>query len=311
MTTLEKTLRTAVEAAQDVLAEYIDPGIELSDADCINRLLSILDHRDLVRALRSSPAVDGVGVAIKPLEWNESDGGFLSRGGLFEYWVKQPINANVWRWAKWPLGAYSTPYPTADEAKAAAEAHYQDRIRSALSTTSDRASVDPADLQLLMQLKRDNVWDGARPVVESDFEQCFRLSDAGLIALEQVAQGVRLNAWDRLPVADIAVFARRDDCLDVMVPSDLRMLVGRLARAESMFFWPDATRRQWWISQRVVMEGRINRADICDAFGVSVPQASADIQRWLKDNPGVLSYDKSAKCYRADRLALSKEGSQS
>jgi hypothetical protein len=53
--------------------------------------------------------------------------------------------------------------------------------------------VDLADLQLLMHLKDDNVWDGARPVVERDFEQCFRLSEAGLIALEQVALGVRLH----------------------------------------------------------------------------------------------------------------------
>jgi hypothetical protein len=52
---------------------------------------------------------------------------------------------------------------------------------------------DLADLQLLMHLKDDNVWDGARPVVESNFEQCFRLSEAGLIALEQVARGVRLH----------------------------------------------------------------------------------------------------------------------
>jgi hypothetical protein len=53
--------------------------------------------------------------------------------------------------------------------------------------------VDLADLQLLMRLKNDNVWDGARPVVERNFEQCFRLSEAGLIALEQVARGVRLH----------------------------------------------------------------------------------------------------------------------
>lgn len=107
------------------------------------------------------------------------------------------------------------------------------------------------------------------------------------------------NGWDRLPVADIATFARRDDCLDMMVPSDLRMIVGRLARAEEMLFWPDAKRRQWWIAEHVAAAGKVNRADICGAFGVSVPQASADIQRWIAANPGVLTYDKSAKCYIA------------
>lgn len=102
----------------------------------------------------------------------------------------------------------------------------------------------------------------------------------------------------------MATFARRDDCLDTMVPSDLRMIVGRLSRAEAhdwraMFFWPDAKRRQWWIGQRITGEGRINRADICGAFGVSVPQASADMRRWIAANPGALFYDKSAKCYVA------------
>lgn len=43
----------AVREAQDVLAEYIDPGIELSEQDCINRLLGILDNRDLVVTVRT------------------------------------------------------------------------------------------------------------------------------------------------------------------------------------------------------------------------------------------------------------------
>lgn len=73
-----------------------------------------------------------------------------------------------------------------------------------------------------------------------------------------------------------------------------------------MFFWPDAKRRQWWISKQVASVGKINRADICSAFDVSVPQASKDINRWLTANPGALNYDKSAKCYITDagRLAI-------
>lgn len=112
-------------------------------------------------------------------------------------------------------------------------------------------------------------------------------------------QEATLNAWDRLPAEAIAEFARRDDCLDVMVPSDLRMIVGRIVRAETMFFWPDVDRRQWWISQQLALVGKINRSDICRAFSVSVPQASADIKRWTAANPGALQYDKSAKCYVA------------
>lgn len=46
----------AVEQAQDVLAEYIVPDSGISDTECVNRLLGILDHQDLVRAMRASPA---------------------------------------------------------------------------------------------------------------------------------------------------------------------------------------------------------------------------------------------------------------
>ncbi len=45
----------AVRAAQDVLAEYIVPDSSISDFDCVNRLLAILDDQVLVRALKSTP----------------------------------------------------------------------------------------------------------------------------------------------------------------------------------------------------------------------------------------------------------------
>lgn len=56
--------------------------------------------------------------------------------------------------------------------------------------------VSPEDLQLLAQLQRDNTHDGARPVIGGNnkaWEQARRLSDAGLVAIEQVAQGGRLH----------------------------------------------------------------------------------------------------------------------
>lgn len=51
-------IRSAVEASQSILAEYIVPDSGITDRECVNRLLGILDHQDLVRALlRSSEAV--------------------------------------------------------------------------------------------------------------------------------------------------------------------------------------------------------------------------------------------------------------
>jgi len=69
------------------------------------------------------------------------------------------------------------------------------RIEASPAPVSDLSG---QDLQLLDRLKRDNVWDGARPVLEGprtdpETEQAFRLSDQGYIALEQVARGVRLH----------------------------------------------------------------------------------------------------------------------
>jgi len=84
--------------------------------------------------------------------------------------------------------------------------------------------------------------------------------------------------------------------------------VVRIADLEAIIKLPDAKRRQWFISDTVNTTGRLNRADICEAFGVSVPQASADIKQWVADNPGVLTYDKSAKRYAlAARLSQMEE----
>ncbi|MEJ8816103.1 WYL domain-containing protein [Variovorax ureilyticus] len=46
-------------------------------------------------------------------------------------------------------------------------------------------------------------------------------------------------------------------------------------------------------------EGRINRSDLTDFFGISVPQASLDISRYLELAPGNAIYDRSSKVYLA------------
>jgi hypothetical protein len=46
-------------------------------------------------------------------------------------------------------------------------------------------------------------------------------------------------------------------------------------------------------------EGRINRADIMERFGVSVPQASKDLSLYEEKAPGNLVYDRSEKRYFA------------
>lgn len=60
---------------------------------------------------------------------------------------------------------------------------------------------------------------------------------------------------------------------------------------------PDADRRQWFLSELVSSKGYFNRANLCEAFGISTPQASTDIRRFLTKFPGLIEYDKTAKRY--------------
>lgn len=63
---------------------------------------------------------------------------------------------------------------------------------------------------------------------------------------------------------------------------------------------------RWGLAQRIAFidfrlywEGRINRSDIIDFFGISPQQASADLQEYFRFAADSVEYDKSAKSYRA------------
>ena len=58
-------------------------------------------------------------------------------------------------------------------------------------------------------------------------------------------------------------------------------------------------RRLEFIEFRLYWEGGINRADIVDQFGLSVPQASKDLTRYQELAPNNMAYDKSEKRYFA------------
>lgn len=68
----------------------------------------------------------------------------------------------------------------------------------------------------------------------------------------------------------------------------------------------DAPRRRWgpgqrleFIEFRAFWEGGVNRGDLQGRFGVSAPQASADLSDYMAAAPGNLAYDASAKRYVA------------
>lgn len=56
-------------------------------------------------------------------------------------------------------------------------------------------------------------------------------------------------------------------------------------------------RRLQFIDFRLRWEARLNRKDIIEHFGVSVPQASLDIAKYLELAPHNLSYDPSSRSY--------------
>jgi len=58
-------------------------------------------------------------------------------------------------------------------------------------------------------------------------------------------------------------------------------------------------RRLEFIEFLLYWEGRVNRKNITQFFGVSVPQASGDIQRYQKLAPDNIAYDRSKKYYFA------------
>ncbi len=58
-------------------------------------------------------------------------------------------------------------------------------------------------------------------------------------------------------------------------------------------------RRLEFIDFRLRWDGRINRSDITSFFGISVPQASLDIARYLELGPENLEYDRSSRIYLA------------
>ena len=71
-------------------------------------------------------------------------------------------------------------------------------------------------------------------------------------------------------------------------------LVGEMTRPR----W-SAQRRLEFIEFRLYWEGRVNRSDLTDFFGISVPQASADLTTYQQMAEGNMVYDKTAKAYVA------------
>lgn len=52
-----------------------------------------------------------------------------------------------------------------------------------------------------------------------------------------------------------------------------------------------------WIDAKLASTLRINRADLCTTFGISVAQAAADLRVFQSAFPDRMTYDRSGKFY--------------
>lgn len=58
-----------------------------------------------------------------------------------------------------------------------------------------------------------------------------------------------------------------------------------------------ALQRLQFIEFRLLWEGHVNRSDLIEAFGISVPQSTLDFREYLERAPGNMDYDKRRKFY--------------
>lgn len=71
--------------------------------------------------------------------------------------------------------------------------------------------------------------------------------------------------------------------------------------------WAQVQRLRF-VGHLVETVGRVNRSDLMEKFSISMPQASTDLNAFLRLNPGILTYDTTAKCYRRALTPAEKEG---
>lgn len=86
-----------------------------------------------------------------------------------------------------------------------------------------------------------------------------------------------------------------------------------MATAKADLRW-GVEQRLEFIEFRLFWEGHVNRGDLMEAFGVSVNQASTDLNRYIGMAPDNMVYDKSARTYirgsKFDALFLKPDASR-
>lgn len=58
--------------------------------------------------------------------------------------------------------------------------------------------------------------------------------------------------------------------------------------------------RQEWIAEMLAIYGFINRSHLQTKFRISQPQASMDLNAFMRKYPSAMKYDPTRKCYVVD-----------
>jgi DeoR/GlpR family transcriptional regulator of sugar metabolism len=56
--------------------------------------------------------------------------------------------------------------------------------------------------------------------------------------------------------------------------------------------------RMDFITECLEQQGKVNRKDLMDKFGISLPQASIDLQKYKSINPNNMTYNLAKKQYQ-------------
>lgn len=160
----------------------LDAAKALAFTDCERRVMGVL------KTARQT-------TLVLPLEWEAVSGGFVREEAecvLGLYRIAQSRITNTWRWSLNALdGPWSLELPTHDEAKAAAQAHFDAAIRSALAPVP-------------------GVGEAVKP---SNFLSGDRLLEllSGFSGVEYLAPTDRLDAPETLALVKEALYRRQAD----------------------------------------------------------------------------------------------------
>lgn len=115
------------------------------------------------------------------------------------------------------------------------------------------------------------------------------LLDVSTAFISQIESGNRNPSHDLL----LRIARELDTTVDYIISGRAEVKVARLTYA--------VEKRLRFIDFLLQQYGAVSRSALTDYFGISVPQASLDIKKYIELAPSNIEYDKSDKLYRSTK----------